>query len=216
MIDVRRVLPVVALVAGAGCATWGSYLDPEPTPYDRTEASIGAEAMYIERGSGSVVLPNLTLGFRHGVAEGVDLGARVSALGLEGNMRIALLSGGLVRVSLVPVSSLGWTPISNDDEGTLRLVTGLGMTAGVRLSPAWMLLAGVRPALLVTGANIVIRGRFESVRASFLAGGQLGARVRFTEHVALVVEIGADPVYEFATSSWARPTLHAGGALRFD
>ncbi len=211
-----RVVALVAYVAGAGCATWGSYLDPEPTRVGETEASVAVEVAHLKRGSGSVVLPNVLLGFRHGVGEGVDLGGRVSALGVEGNMRIALGRGSRFLSAFVPALSLGWTPVSNDDEGTLRLVAGAGLTGGWRLSSTWMLLAGVRPALAVTGANIVVRGRFESVRASFLAGGLLGARVRFTPGLALVFEVGVDPAYDFEASTWVRPALHAGAALRFD
>lgn len=209
-------LGVVSVCLGTiGCAGWGSYLDPQPTPAGRSEVSVQLEGAATRRGTGYFVLPNVALGFRRGLGDGWDLGGRVSALGLAGDMRIALRRAGSFVVSLVPQAGVSWVPLTNDDEGTVRVDVRAGAVAAWRMSQTFSLLFGVRPALLVTGPNIVFRGRFDAVRSFFLLGGQVGLRARLTETLALVVEVGADPQFDLGSGEWRRPPLHGGAALWF-
>ena len=52
-----------------GCASYGSHLDATALPPGRTQLSLNADALVIDRGLGPQVLPNPELGYRLGVSE---------------------------------------------------------------------------------------------------------------------------------------------------
>ena len=146
------VLSGCARVSGLGTAT---PLEPGQSEVV-VDLGLQAGGDAVSRAAG-LPMPSVAVGYRAGLAEGMDLGVRLFPLGMQTDLRLALLATDRGSVALAPglsglavmSPSLGWTelglhlPLATE----AHLAGGLSLLAGVEsrtvIRGSWMGMAGV-------------------------------------------------------------------------
>lgn len=187
---------VVVLVAFAGCASPNLYTSARPLGAGRVQHAIALEGVGAVTPNGAAILPAApTYQLRVGLAERVDLLARVSnvsGLGVDG---LISLARGTIDVAVVPGVRGSWLPFSAGTPGALT--AHLPVLVAWNLSPRVVLLGTAGVGFTASLGPSASAGRTSEVldesagassRGFFLRAG-LGARFWLGPKFALHPEV---------------------------
>jgi hypothetical protein len=213
---IGRLRLSLALVAAPGCVSYGSHLSATPTAPGRTEYSVNADGMVLDRGFGPQVLPNPEASIRWGLARELDFGVRVNALGAEASSRIGLLHVEKYRLTTVPLIGGGFVPATNQDTELVTTTAGMVLLSGFALGSRTQLVVGLRGQARLGLNAVAVQEDFGAALWSFVPGGSLGVRFPLSERFHLFPEVVVVVPYDLESGIWKTPILQGGVGVQWD
>lgn len=213
MVSMRAVLKQAIgalLILGTGCASFSTHATPRPTPKGHLamDGNIDVLAFTDDDGERSIT-PNVELVGRYGLADTIDIGAKLNGIGLELNSRIALVLSDRFDLGIAP--SVGFV-LRTASIGYLQrnvLSFGTPLLAGVHVTESLTIVSGMK-----------FYGHLSTHSATknelvFYPGGVIGLELWLSEHFALFPELNVLFPYDAEHDKFAKPVWQGGVAFQF-
>ena len=181
----------------------------------RTEYSLGADALVLDRGFGPQVLPNPEASIRFGLARELDFGLRVNALGAEASSRIGLVHFERYRLTTLPLLGGGFVPATNQDTELFTTTAGMVLLNGFTLGSRSELVVGLRGQARLGLNAVAVQEDFAEATWSFAPGGSLGVRFPVSERFYLFPEVVVVAPYDLELGAFETPILQGGVAVQW-
>lgn len=206
-----------------GCAALGTLETADTVPRGKTRLNAQAWVQGVDDGKKPGVLPQFAVSGRAGVAEGVDIGGRLSPQGVEGSLKLQLAGreeGSWFVMSVAPTMgavlfSHAWEEAEWKSKTQLYAALPL-LFASRNPEDGSQLVFGLRPTWM----------RFDElidpeVRNMLALGASVGYAFRVNPGLRVMPEVAALlPVYERVGGSWTQmreaPNLQFGVAFLMD
>lgn len=191
----RAVVAVAVGLAASGCATTlesTSARTLAPGAYELTGA-LGATTAALPDGDSSGALPLIAIGVRRGVADGVDVGAKLSPTGAQLDVKLQLRR-----------ADRGWSLAVAPGAGYLFPVLASVLTAELPLLAGYTF-AGGHELVLATTATALI-GPYDRADFDVMLGGSVGFAWRMSARWKVMPEVTA-------TRTVRDPVWGAGGGI---
>jgi hypothetical protein len=198
------------------CSSYGLHLTPAPLPPGSQQLGVSFDALLIDRGFGPQLVPNPELAWRRGVGNGVDLGGRVNAGGVEANLRWRLLQHGAFTLAAVPGMSFGFVPVTNADTGLFNASALASLLGGLELAKRWQLVFGARGAATYAFPFTAFQGEAAGAKMIYLAGGVLGLRCPVGKSTFLLPDVNVLVPYDSELHEWFFPNIQGGVSLEWE
>jgi hypothetical protein len=205
-----------ACLVTLGCASYGSHLSATPLAPGKSELTLSADALILDRGFGPQIVPNPEAGWRIGLGDDVDVGGRLNLAGIEANARFRVFDRGAFDLALVPGLGFGFVPVTNADTGLFNLSALGSLLLGVELKPGWQLVMGGRGMAQGTFPATTFRGDIDAAKLLYLAGGTLGLRLPLGKTTWLFPDVNILVPYDSERNGWYFPNIQAGIGLAFE
>jgi hypothetical protein len=205
----------MTLFLASGCVSYGSHLTATPTATGRTEYSIAADALVLDRGFGPQILPNPEASIRWGVARELDFGLRVNALGAEASSRIGLVHAERYRLTTLPLLGGGLVTATNQDTDLVSTTAGLVLLNGFVLGSRTDLVVGLRGQARLGLNAVAVKEDFAEANWSFAPGGSIGARFPVSERFFLFPEVVVVMPYDLEQGVFDTAILQGGVAVQW-
>ncbi len=212
----RRLLHLAPLGLGlalCGCPNPNTYTVPRTLVPGDVQATVAPEVFgYSYKGSGGTSTGAMptgpTFGFRYGVSDGVDVGARLSSMfspTVDGKLQVVR---GVVDVAVDPGLQLLYVEVprpSGNSQATLSaavLQLYAPVLVGLNLSPSLTLVAS--PGVGYSAGTAKVNSSSDAVTAAQAVGFSgrlgLGLDIRTSEHFAIHPEVTLMRVFDDAQS----------------
>jgi hypothetical protein len=177
---------------------------------------LSADVLVVDRGLGPQLLPNPEAGWRRGIGDDTDLGARINFGGVEANGRFRVLKSNGLHLALVPGVGVGFVPVTNADSGLFH-VSALGaVLGGVELARRSQFVIGARGIASYAFPLTAFRGDAAGAKGIYLVGGVLGVRLPVGESTYLFPDINLLAPYDSDRRQWYFPSIQGGVSLQFE
>lgn len=179
----RSLLCVAALWLG-GCYSFSTLGRARIVEPGRVQVYGAAEALAVAAHAGTSIRPTGEVGVRVGVTRELELGARLTFVGLTGSARVQLLRASETRgLNVLIAPGLAYTAMD-------RLALELPLAVGVEIGEHEIVLA----------PRLVYQARLGMPTDAFVSfvyvGGSVGVVLQLDDHVAVVTEAAAlGPLY---------------------
>jgi len=217
-----RLLLLLCLPMGWGCAAMGTLQTADTLGAGKTRwsAQLMAQAT-----PSAAPLPQAAVGLQYGLTDSLDVGARVSTVGLElsGKVRLVGAEDSPWVVSLAPAVGLH-QPVPRFDAywayNEQRYAT-LPVLVGMKVGEGSQLVTGLRPTWLYF-PQVDGPGERRPAESGFALGAsvgyafRVGSRVRLMPELAVQLPLGPQPSALEVRSEGTKPHLQLGLALMLD
>jgi hypothetical protein len=138
----KRLAMAGALLLGGGCASFSTMSTARTVPPDTTQTWVAPEfvGMTIDTGSGygneAISVPQLEIGFRRGVTETAEVGAKLWLLGaaLESKFQLVRSPSEEAGIDVAIAPSIGWLGFNSGEGDGFNVVTGyLSLPVGINV-----------------------------------------------------------------------------------
>lgn len=180
----------VAMFALSGCASYASHMTPKTTPPGEWALSADVDLLVLDRGFGPQVLPNASLLVRRGLSKNLDIGGRISAIGLSLSTRYRFVSSGVFEMAAVLGIGFGFVPVTNRDTGLFNASVRLSLVSGWNLPGDWTLVLSAHAHTEFRLTMIAFAGELRGSTAAEVPGVTAGVRIPIREGWALFPEVG--------------------------
>lgn len=205
-----------------GCAALGTMETADTVPRGQSRMTVQAWMQGVDDGKKPAVLPQVAVSGRAGVAEGLDVGGRLSLQGAEGSLKLQLAGreeGSPFVMSVAPTAGVvffshAWLP--GDWQSKTQLYAALPLLFAVRNPDGSQLVLGLRPTWMrlddfFSATSREMAGAGVSLGYAF----RVNAGLRVMPEAAILV-----PVADKLEGQWARlserPQLQLGLAFLMD